>query len=255
MNQLERYLTELRLPRMLELYRNEADRAAAAQLDYTTYLQRLVEAEYLSKIDRCVSQRINRSGFPCVKTIEEYDFSFQPQLNEKKIRRLCTQEYLDTAVNVVFVGPSGVGKTHLSVGLGVKACQQRRRVQFSSAADLVENLSKLKLMGTLGKELQRLGRLDLLIIDELGYMPLGKESALLLYQVITRRYERGSVILTTNRPFESWGEIFSDTVVASAILDRLLHHSEVFYITGRSYRMKGYESLQGSVSGGADGSS
>ncbi len=250
MDQLECYMNELKLKRMIEIYREEAKRAAEGNLDYAEYLQRLLEEEYLSMIERSVNQRLKRSGFPWVKTVEEYDFTYQPQLNEKRIRRLCTLDYLDEAINPIFVGPSGVGKTHLSIGLGVKACQKRLRVQFYSAQSLAETLARAKLMGVLGKELQRLGRLDLLIIDELGYMSLTKESAVLLFQLITRRYEHGSIILTTNRPFEEWGAIFNDTILATAILDRLLHHSEVFYITGKSYRLKGFAPLSAPVSSG-----
>ena len=148
MDQLDCYLTELKLHRMLEIYREEAHRAAEGNLDYAEYLHRVVEEEYLSFLARSVNQRINRSGFPWVKTIEEYDFSYQPDLNDKRIRRLCTLDYLTDAVNPIFVGPSGVGKTHLSIGLGVKACQKRLRVQFYTASDLVESLARSQLMGT-----------------------------------------------------------------------------------------------------------
>jgi len=236
-------MKELKLRRMTEIYRDEARMAAEGKLDYTEYLHRLLEEEYLSMVERSVNQRIKRAGFPQIKTVDGYDFTYQPQLNDKRIRRLCTLDFLDEAVNVLFVGPAGVGKTHLSIGLGIKACQMRKRVQFYNAQDLLEHLVRSKLMGTLGKELQRLSRLDLLVIDELGYMNVNHENAVLFFQLIAQRYEKGSIILTTNRPFEEWGQVFEDQVVATAILDRLLHHSELFYITGKSYRTRQYDSV------------
>ena len=241
MEGLEDYLKALKLRQMLEIYVEEAKRAAESQLDYTAFLHRLVEAEYLGMIERSVNQRLKRAGFPWLKGIDDFDFTYQPQLNDKLIRQLCTLNYLDDATNVLLIGPPGVGKTHLAVGLGVKACQKRKRVQFYSAQDLIKTLSTAKLLDRLGKELSRLSRLDLLIIDEVGYMTLARESSGLFFQLISRRYERGSIIITTNRPFEDWGNLFADTVLATAILDRLLHHSYVFHITGKSYRLKEYE--------------
>jgi len=238
MEKLENYMKELNLKRMREIYQEEAKKAAESRMDYVDYLSRLLEEEYISMTERSVNQRIKRAGFPWIKTIEEYEFTCQPQLNEKRIRRLCSLDFLEEAVNPIFIGPAGVGKTHLSIGFGIKACQMRKRVMFYSAQTLIEELAKAKLTGTLGNELMRLGRLDLLIIDEMGYMNINREGALLFFQLIARRYEKGSIVLNTNRPFEEWGRIFEDNVIATAILDRLLHHSELFYITGKSYRLK-----------------
>lgn len=241
MDQMERYMKELRLQRIPEIYREEAEKAAKGKLDYVEYLHRLVEDEYLSKIERSVNMRIRRASFPFVKTIDEYDFTFQPQLNDKLIRRLSGLDYLDDATCVLFVGPPGVGKTHLAIGLGIKACQSQKRVKFYHARELMDLLNQAQIMGTLGKELYQLGKLDLLIIDELGYSKLSRENSSVLFQLVCRRYEKGSIILTSNCPFEDWGKIFEDSVMATAILDRLLHHSHVIYITGKSYRMKDYE--------------
>jgi DNA replication protein DnaC len=176
------------------------------------------------------------------KTIDGYDFTYQPQLNEKQIRNLNTLEYLNKAINMIFVGPPGIGKSHLSIGLAIKACEKRKRVMFYTAQELVDDLAKAKLMGHLGRELSKLGRIDLLVLDELGYMDLIKDSVTLFFQLVSRRYERGSIILNTNRPFEEWGSLFKDNIIATAILDRLLHHSLVFYITGKSYRLKNHNS-------------
>ncbi|MEA3293964.1 MAG: IS21-like element helper ATPase IstB [Euryarchaeota archaeon] len=175
-------------------------------------------------------------------TIDGYDFTYQPQLNEKQIRNLTTLEYLDKAINIISVGPPGIGKSHLSIGLAIKACEKRKRVLFYTAQELVDDLAKAKLMGHLGRELSKLGRIDLLVLDELGYMDLTKDSATLFFQLVSRRYERGSIILNTNRPFEEWGSLFKDNIIATAILDRLLHHSLVLYITGKSYRLKNHNS-------------
>jgi DNA replication protein DnaC len=245
MNDLEYYFEELKLKHIPEIYKEEARIAAKKKLDYTEYLSNLIEKEYQGMIERSVNQRIRRAGFPFIKTIDGYDFTYQPELNEKLIRNLSTLEYLDKAINIIFVGPPGIGKSHLSIGLGIKACERRKRVLFYTAQELVDDLAKAKLMGHLGRELSKLGRIDLLVLDELGYMDLTKDSATLFFQLVSRRYERGSIILSTNRPFEEWGSLFKDNIIATAILDRLLHHSHVFYITGKSYRLKRHNSKSG----------
>ena len=238
MGDLEHYFDELKLRIIPDVYMEEAKKAAKKKIDYTEYLSDLMELEYQGMIERSVNQRIRRAGFPSLKTIEGYDFTCQPELNEKLIRNLDTMEYLDKAINIIFVGPPGVGKSHLSIGIAIKACERRKRVLFYTAQELVDDLAKAKMMGRLGRELSKLGRVDLLVLDELGYMDLTKDSATLFFQLVSRRYERGSIILNTNRPFEEWSSIFKDNIIATAILDRLLHHSHVFYITGDSYRLK-----------------
>jgi len=243
MAELEHYFDELKLKIIPNIYLEEAKKAAKKKVDYTEYLSGLIEQEYHGMIERSVNERIRRAGFPSIKTIDGYDFTYQPQLNEKLIRNLDTMEYLDKAINILFVGPPGVGKSHLSIGLSIKACERRKRVLFYTAQELVDDLAKAKLMGRLGRELAKLGRVDLLVLDELGYMDLTKESATLFFQLVSRRYERGSIILSTNRPFEEWSSIFKDNIIATAILDRLLHHSYVFYITGDSYRMKNHNTM------------
>jgi DNA replication protein DnaC len=236
--QLDFYLKTLALHKIKDIWLKESENAAKTKLSYQDYLLRLMENEVLSKIDRSVNRRIQIAGFPQIKRLEEFDFSFQPQIDEKLIRELATMSFLNEAKNILFLGPPGVGKTHLAIALGIKAATLRKRVAFYTAESLIRLLVAAEVSGNLLKTLESISRLDLLIIDELGYLELTKDSASLFFRLIARRYEKGSVILTSNKPFEDWGHIFSDDVVASAILDRLLHHSYPFFIQGKSFRMK-----------------
>jgi DNA replication protein DnaC len=236
--QMNYYLKSLSLNRIRENYRMESENAAKAKLSYEDYLYRLVEAEALSKFDRSINRRIQLSGFPMLRKIEEFDFSEQPQLNEKLIRELAKLNFMSEAKNIIFLGPPGVGKTHLAVGLAIKACLERKRVSFYAADNLAQLLAAHEVAGTLKHILDTLTRVDLLVIDELGYIDLSKKTASLFFQLIARRYEKSSIIITSNKPFEEWGQIFADDVVASAIIDRLLHHCYPFFINGKSYRLK-----------------
>jgi DNA replication protein DnaC len=235
---IESYLKTLSLHQITEIYQNESENAAKAKLSYQDFLLRLLEQQVLTKIDRSINRRIQIAGFPAIKRLEEFDFSYQPQLDEKLIRELTNLIFLDEAKNVIFLGPPGVGKTHLAISLGIKACQMRKRVLFYSAEQLTQELAAAEVSGNLQKVLLSLARVDLLIIDELGYLELSKKTATLFFQLISKRYETASVIITSNKPFEEWGEIFQDDVVAAAILDRLLHHCYSFFIQGKSFRMK-----------------
>ena len=237
-NQIASYLKTLSLHRIGEIYQKEAENAATTKLSYTDYLTRLLEQDVISKIDRSINAKTQRAGFPQIKRLEEFDFSYQPKINEKVIRELAALEFLKDARNVLFIGAPGVGKTHLAVALGIKATQVRKRVQFSTAEDLTQMLAAAEVAGCLNALLDQLSRLDLLIIDELEYLSLTKQTAKLFFQLVSKRYEKASIIITSNKPFEQWGEIFNDDVVAAAILDRLLHHSYPFLINGKSFRMK-----------------
>lgn len=235
---IDTYLKQLSLHRVREIYQQEAENAANTKLSYQDYLLRLLEQEVLSKIERSVNRRIQLATFPQIKRLEEFDFTWQPKINEKLIRELATLEFLKTAKNILFVGAPGVGKTHLAIALGIKAAQARKRVLFFTTEHLTAQLAAAEVSGRLNLFLDQMARTDLLIIDELGYLSLTKQTARLFFQLISKRYEKGSIIVTSNKPFEQWGEIFTDDVVAAAILDRLLHHSYPFLINGKSFRTK-----------------
>lgn len=237
-SKLDEYLKTLSLHRIKEIYKSESEKAAKENLSYQDFLFRLIENEAASKIERSINRKMQIAGFPQIKRLEEFDFSFQPKLNEKLIRELATLNFLDDAKNVLFVGAPGVGKSHLAISLGVKAVMARKRVLFYSAEQLTSLLAAAEVSGNLNKTLDILYRVDLVIIDELGYLTLTKQTAKLFFQLVSKRYESGSIIITTNKSFEQWGEIFNDEVVASAILDRLMHHSYPFLINGKSFRLK-----------------
>lgn len=237
-NQIDTYLKTLSLHRISEIYRQEADNAANTKLSYQDYLLRLLEQQVLSKIERSVNRKLQLAAFPQMKRLEEFDFSYQPKINEQLIRELASLAFLAEYKNVLLIGAPGVGKTHLAISIGVKATQARKRVLFFTADQLTQHLATAEVSGRLNSVLDQLSRVDLLIIDELGYLSLSKQTAKLFFQLVSKRYERGSIIVTSNKPFEQWGEIFTDDVVAAAILDRLLHHSYPFLINGKSYRLK-----------------
>ncbi len=236
--EIEKSMKTLSLKGMLEVYKDLALKASQGNLQYEEYLALLLEAEVKRKTEGSVKAKITKARFPYFKTIEEFDFSFQPHLNEKEVITLSSLDFVDKKENILFLGPPGVGKTHLSIGLGIKACMAKYRVVFIQAQRLLEELMICQRDGSLMDKLMSYSRLHLLVIDELGYMPVTREQANLLFQLISVRYERGSIILTSNYNFDEWGKIFDDTVVASAILDRLVHHSKIFFITGSSYRLK-----------------
>lgn len=223
---------------MIACYRELGERAAQSKLGCEEYLCFLLEEELKGKTDRSVKSKIHKARFPFIKSVEELDFSFQPGLGEKEVLRLGSLEFIENKENLVFLGPSGVGKTHLAIGFGLKACFARYRVLFMSAQKLIEDLMLSVREGRLTANLLAYSRLSLLIVDEIGCMPIAREQANLLFQLVSMRYERGSIILTSNCNFDDWGQIFQDNVVAAAIIDRIVHHARIFYINGASYRLK-----------------
>jgi DNA replication protein DnaC len=233
------HLSYLKLPFIRENYEVIAKTAARKQWDHIRYLSELVEQESKLRRDRCIHRRIKMARFPVIKTMDQFDWSWPKKINQAQVKNLFRLKCIEEKSNVVFIGSVGVGKTHIAIALGYQACLKNNTVLFTSAIDAVNNLVAAQHAGQLKQELKKYLKPSLLIMDELGYLPIDKNGADLLFQIISERYERGSIIITTNRVFKEWPEIFNnDTTLTSALLDRLLHHTEAVLIEGDSYRMR-----------------
>jgi DNA replication protein DnaC len=214
------------------------EQAAQRQLDYKSFLSQALETEWQGRYQRGIEARLRLARFPWLKTLDQFDFDFQPSVDRKQVRELAGMSFVERAHNVIILGPPGVGKTHLAIGLGVKAVEAGYSVLFLTLEALMTRLVKAFHENRLERSLQQLVYPKVLIVDEIGYLPLSQLEASLFFRLVVRRYERASLIVTSNKSFLDWGEMFNDPVLATAVLDRLLHYSTTLNIKGESYRLK-----------------
>ncbi|MEU1466560.1 IS21-like element helper ATPase IstB [Streptomyces sp. NPDC005727] len=229
---------KLGLPHLAEALNQYIQRADEAKMGYLDLLDLVLSEELAVRDDRRFRNGLRLSKLPHHKTLEDYDFSFQPELDPRKVKDLATLSFVEEKANVALLGPPGVGKTHIAVALAVAACRAGYSIYFTSLDDMVRHLKAAEDQGRLISKLTSYLRPGVLVVDEVGYQPLERAEANLVFQVISKRYEKGSIILTSNKTFGEWGQVFGDEVLATAILDRLLHHCEVVSINGNSYRLK-----------------
>ncbi len=236
---IDQNLTYLKLSFMQDNYQELAVHAAKKHFSHVDYLEKLVEGEAAMRRDRFIERRIRLARFPVVKTLDQFKWSWPKNINRLQVQNLFRLQFIKDKSNVIFLGGVGLGKSHLASALGYAACLKGHSVLFATAIDVINTLTAAKSAGRMKQELKKYTRPALLILDELGFLPIDKAGADLLFQVFSLRYEQGALVITSNRAFKDWPEIFNnDSTLTSAILDRLLHHAETVVIEGKSYRMR-----------------
>ena len=236
-------LADLKMPGALEVADDIQAQADGGSVTAGEAIEKLLDAQILLRNNRRLAAAMRSSRLPAVKTLAEFDFAFQPSIKREQIESLHELGFVERAENVVLLGPPGVGKTHLAISLAIAAAESGRRVYYGTLADLVESLMEAKTSGNLARRLKVLTHPAVLIVDEIGYLPVTQDGAILFFQLINARHERASTVLTSNKGFEDWGSVLGDEVMAAALIDRLLHHCHIVNIRGNSYRMRHHQDL------------
>ena len=245
---MEKLLTQLKLARIREVYQDWIDKASNEEMSYANFLNGLLTEEICAREESRIQRRMRQAGFPFEKTIEQFDFSLRPELKRQVVLNCMDETFIHQGRSMVLIGPPGTGKTHVSISVGIKMIQLGYTVKFVMAQGLINDYVGMKDTGERQELLNSLARVDLLIIDEFGYLPHDKEAGSLFYQVISDRYEKNGTIITSNKSLRSWAEMLHDSSLATALIDRLMHHGEVFYLSGDSYRLRGKKKyLEGNV--------
>ena len=236
-------LADLKMPGALEAIDGVLSKADGGSVTAAEAIQELLGAQISLRNNRRLQAAMRSSRLPAVKTFQEFDFSFQPSIKREQIESLAELGFVERKENVVLLGPPGVGKTHLAIAFAITAAQRGRRVYYGTLADLVTSLEDARASGSLKHRLSVLSAPSLMVVDEIGYLPVSQTGAMLFYQLMSRRYERASTVLTSNKSFEEWGEVLGDEVMAAALIDRMLHHCHIVNIRGNSYRMRQHTEL------------